>query len=126
VDPGSPAGKEYALPLDQARRQARGGDSSGGGGAGGSAQKSSSGRSALFGEGIKPAKGQSAGKAAGGAGAAGGGSTGAGAPGSEAARRLSAPTAAGSGSPTLTDGGIALAVLLAAGGLGLLFRRVLR
>jgi hypothetical protein len=124
VDPGSPAGKEYALPLDQVRRDARGGGgSTAGGSSGAGAQKSSSARPALFGEGIKPSNGHGAGKTQGGAARGGSGDV---APGSEAARRLSAPATASSGSPALTDGGIALAVLLAAGALGLLFRRVLR
>ena len=121
VDPGSPAGKEYALPLDQARREARGG-----GGSDSGRQKSPTGRSALFGEGIEPSRGRGAGKTAGGAAHGKGGASRAQSSGSEAARRLGAPASAGAGSPELTDGGIALAVLLAAGGLGLLLRRVLR
>jgi hypothetical protein len=48
VDPDSPAGKEYAIPLDQARRDAAGGGAAGGGG--GSGQS-------LFGAGIERAKG---------------------------------------------------------------------
>lgn len=48
VDPDSPAGKEYAVPLDQARDEASGG---GGGG---------SGKESLFGEGIEPVRGGSA------------------------------------------------------------------
>jgi hypothetical protein len=54
VDPNSPAGKEYALPLDSARREASGGASSG----------SSSGDSApLFGAGISRGGGSSGGGA---------------------------------------------------------------
>jgi hypothetical protein len=120
VDPGSPAGKEYALPLDQARREARGG------GSGGAGQKSPTGRSALFGEGIKPGRSHGAGTTGSGSARAKGGRSRAQTPASGAAARLSAPATAGGGSPALTDGGIALAVLLAAGGLGLLLRRVLR
>jgi hypothetical protein len=115
VDPGSPAGKEYALPLDQARRD---------GGSAGAGHKSQSGRSALFGEGIKPSPGHGAGKTGGGA-THGMGGRSRQTPASEAAR-LSSPATAGGGSPALTDGGIAVAVLLAAGGFGLLLRRVLR
>jgi hypothetical protein len=50
VDPGSPAAKEYALPLNQARQT--GSASSGAAGSGGS--RSGSGEAALFGTGIKP------------------------------------------------------------------------
>ena len=48
VDPDSPAGKEYAVPIDQAR-----GDAAGGGDAG-------PGEEPLFGEGIEPPSGDSA------------------------------------------------------------------
>ena len=48
VDPESPAGKEYAVPLDQARGEASG------------QVGSASGNAALFGEGIEPAGGGSA------------------------------------------------------------------
>src|SRR3954469_3314415 len=58
VDPGSPAGKEYALPLDQAKRDAGAGTGQAGRPGG------SSGRSALFGEGIKPARHAEAGAGA--------------------------------------------------------------
>jgi hypothetical protein len=60
VDPDSPAGTEYAIPLEEARREATGGggsssgggeSSSGGGGAGGQ----TTGEQALFGEGIEQA-----------------------------------------------------------------------
>jgi hypothetical protein len=50
VDPDSPAGKEYAIPLEEARRQAAGGDGEGGNRRGGQP---------LFGEGIQPADGSS-------------------------------------------------------------------
>jgi hypothetical protein len=65
VDPDSPAGKEYALPLDQARREAapdasgpgagRTGRDSGGDASGSTAPP-------LFGEGIEPSDGAAAGK----------------------------------------------------------------
>jgi hypothetical protein len=116
VDPGSPAGKEYALPLDQAKRDAGQSRQSAG---------SSSGRSALFGEGIQPAPGAGAkakGSAAGGSGQGSGGR----AAKSGSAAPLSAATGTTGGSPLLVDGGIAVAVLLAAGGFGLALRRVLR
>lgn len=48
VDPNSPAGKEYVLPIDQARRDATGGGGSKGG-------KSQGGRpTPAFGEGVRP------------------------------------------------------------------------
>jgi hypothetical protein len=59
VDPGSPAEKEYVLPLNQARQTGSGGSK--GGGSGG-----------LFGAGVKPPSGGSGGGSAG-AGATGGG-----------------------------------------------------
>ena len=63
VDPNSPAGKEYALPLDSARREARGGATSGGG----------SGDSApLFGVGISERGGSSSGEGTSGSASGGG------------------------------------------------------
>jgi hypothetical protein len=110
VDPGSPAGKEYALPLDQARREA------GGSGIGGSNDPSSSGSgkgggSQLFGEGIKKKPG--------------GGSGGSARDKDKAATAARLGVSPG-GSSTLTDVGIALAVLMTAGALGFGLRRVLR
>lgn len=55
VDPDSPAGKEYAIPLDQARRDSSGGTSARGDG-GGSA--SAPGGQPLFGSGISPRGGR--------------------------------------------------------------------
>jgi hypothetical protein len=49
VDPDSPAGKEYAIPLEQARRDAAGGGKPGHGSEGGG--------ESLFGAGIEPAEG---------------------------------------------------------------------
>jgi hypothetical protein len=60
VDPDSPAGKEYAVPIDQARGEAAGGSNR------------PPGEEPLFGEGIEPAAGGSGTKNAGG----GGGDTG--------------------------------------------------
>ena len=54
VDPNSPAGKEYALPLDSARRDAGGGATSGGG--------TSSYSAPLFGVGISERGGSSSGR----------------------------------------------------------------
>ena len=119
VDPESPAGKEYALPLDSARREAQGKGAAG----------KTSGKAPLFGEGIR---------AAGGRGPARGGDRATPADRTRAAARArgkggrrgpaeaTIPTAGSDGSATLTSVGIALAALLAAGGLGLLLRRVLR
>ncbi len=112
VDPGSPAGKEYALPLEQARRDASGGRS----GDLSSSDSGQGGGSKLFGEGIKRK----------------------GAGGTRSARdrakrkagtqaRLGVPASVSpGGSGTLTDVGIALAVLVAAGAAGFGLRRVLR
>lgn len=53
VDPGSPAGKEYALPIDQARRDAAdGGDRGGGGGVAAGRRPAPA-----FGEGVRPDRG---------------------------------------------------------------------
>jgi hypothetical protein len=59
VDPNSPAGKEYQLPLETARQQAAGGTATGGRGSGGSGARgatSTAGPSSapLFGQGITP------------------------------------------------------------------------
>jgi hypothetical protein len=52
VDPGSPAGTEYELPIDRARDDASGGSDGGSGG--------SSGAAPLFGEGVEPQRSGSA------------------------------------------------------------------
>jgi hypothetical protein len=69
VDPDSPAGKEYAIPLEQARREAAGGASGreGGGDAGGS------GAQPLFGVGIERSTRAAGGEDAGAATSGGGG-----------------------------------------------------
>jgi hypothetical protein len=119
VDPGSPAGKEYEIPLEGARQEATGGrgQESGGGRAG----------APLFGAGVSRGGSQQA--DGGGAGdsvtkaqsekkADDGGSTG---------EPSLASAGGGSGdSATAKTGGIALAVLLVGGAIGLLLRRVLR
>lgn len=123
VDPGSPAGKEYALPLDQARREARGGVDHGTT-SGGSRKR---GGSELFGEGIekKGGGGPSAKRGAGSQAKRSAGRRANGKPSTPA--RLTVPAgAAPGGSTALTDVGIALAVLMAAAALGLGLRRVLR
>jgi hypothetical protein len=127
VDPDSPSGKEYAIPLEGARRDASGGgtagDSSGGEGGGGGVSSSSS-AAPLFGEGITSHGSQSSGD-----GASNGDSSGkkTGSPAKQPARSTLASASSGSGdSAAAKTGAIALAVLLAGGGLGLLFRRGLR
>jgi hypothetical protein len=127
VDPNSPAGKEYAIPLEQKRDEASGKKDA----------KSGDGQAALFGEGISQAgdddtgsKGGKSGKAkkkqkgskkddsqsdeqsenanlAGGSGSGGGGG---------------GPDEAGTSGALLTSG-IALAVLLLGGGIAFLMRR---
>jgi hypothetical protein len=126
IDPNSPAGKEYAIPIAKARREAVGaptGTAKRGGG-----RSSDSSGSAPFGEGIKPV-GRSAtsarqarpprGRAH---------RQPAGVPsGASAAPSLNAASvAAGEGSALLPMGLIVVAALLAAGGLGFLLRRGLR
>ena len=131
VDPDSPAGVEYAVPLDQARRDATG---TAGGSAGADRGQP------LFGVGIEPSSAGSGGgggaKGSGGSGrsaATGGGSSGggtqagAGEAGGNGASAAAIEVAASGGSSTgLLSAGIAVAVLLLGllGGLGL--RRVLR
>lgn len=66
VDPNSPAGTEYDIPIDRARREAQGGSSAGGAGGG----------SQLFGAGIESDAADQAGGGASGGGSADTGSTG--------------------------------------------------
>jgi hypothetical protein len=82
ADPGSPAAKEYALPLNQARQTGQ----ASGKAAGSSGSGSSSGEAALFGAGIKPPRGGS------GSGAKGG-----------RASRPGVDSPAGGGEPTLAQ-----------------------
>ena len=94
LDPDSPAGKEYAVPLEEARRQAIGGGGDGG-------ADPSSGQP-LFGEGIARAEGSSSGNDGGGSpdgGGSRGGTGAAGAPGS--AERGGGEDAASGGRATL-------------------------
>jgi hypothetical protein len=134
VDPDSPAGVEYAIPLEQARQEASG-DTSGNQSVVNAAQTGGEG---LFGEGIRPARGRSVGDAnrggssrngsARGGGDASGGAAGERHPGADDASPSTAAVAAAteesSGLPLTI--GIAAAVLAigVAGGLGL--RRLLR
>src|SRR4051794_31174635 len=120
VDPDSPSGKEYAIPLDSVRRDAggRGSAEPGGGGAPlfgagiSSAPRSTRGGSGAThrsGSGRKPAKQDRSGS------------------GERKAAVAAASAGAGSdGSTALTSAAIGLAVLLAGGALGLVLRRTLR
>ena len=127
IDPDSPAGTEYAIPLDQARREAAGGNASPG--------SAPTGEQSLFGAGITP--GRQARPADGGgdarrsrqpAGASRDQNT---KPGSNPKSGASASTAAiaaatGDGdSVTLLTAGIAAAVLAVGLAAGLAFRRTL-
>lgn len=124
VDPGSPSGKEYALPVESARQQA----------AKGAQDRSSSAQPApLFGEGVDEA---SAGEQGGGA-ASGGGGTGRGggatddADGGAPSAQGAARTATLQAQAAAPDGGIGLAavigvgagVLALGGAIGVLLRR---
>jgi len=129
ADPDSPAGKEYAIPLEKARRDAGAparGDNGGGsvaGGRGSSADNSGGGPGSgnpareLFGVGITRKAGERS---------AGADRTpqqsGVRPPVGGAAAAAEAPD----GSAALTTGGIVLAALLGGGALGLLLRRGLR
>ena len=133
VDPQSPAGVEYQIPLDHARNQggghgnhsvALGGGGSSSSGGGGSSGGSGGGSAApLFGSGITPATGSSSGKAGkdrggrngGGASDSGGGSGG----------RPSLPelTSTASYSSTGPVAGVVAAIVLAGLGLGFFLRQ---
>ena len=134
VDPDSPAGVEYQLPLDQARSD---GAAGGGGGSGPGSGGGSGGPVPLFGAGIARDGSQSSGgggEAApdggirGGAGQSGDradrGATGAG--GGDGAGSGAVATGDGGGWTGLILGGIALAVVVLGGALGLALRRGLR
>jgi len=128
VDPDSPAGVEYQLPLEQARRDAAPG------GGGGRRTRSGGGSGApvpLFGAGITRDGSQSGGGADGNRGGAeqsgDRGDRGAsGADGGEATGSRAGPAENGGGSSGLFLGGIAVAVLVLGGALGLALRRGLR
>ena len=140
LDPDSPAGVEYQLPLEQARKNVNPSDGDGPGSGGGRGK----GLASLFGAGIVPVKDEAGPQQAGGrdpaqAGAApeldasgsggggearGGAGTASGAPDIKASRLGSADD--DGGSATLRLGGIALAVLLVGALLGLVLRRGLR
>jgi hypothetical protein len=123
VDPESPAGKEYAVPLEEARRQASGasaGDSRGDGGGG----------QPLFGVGIEPVPRQTeAGEGTQSGGGGGGNADEAQGPDRVAPSGQSAAAveaAASDGSDGLLTAGIAAGVLVAGLLAGLVLRRLLR
>jgi len=143
LDPDSPAGVEYQLPLDQARRDAAPDPGGGGGGAGGGPPGGGSAEpTPLFGAGITPDRAQSGGEAIAdadvgerpgdersgdradrtAAGAGGPGARGRGA-GEPAKSFRTAAAADGGASTALILGGIALAVVVLGGALGLALRR---
>lgn len=141
VDPGSPAGKEYALPIDTARREGQGDG-------GAKSRGASPGTTPPFGQGITPAPGRASngsisdsgatkasrdtatsgnddgagGNGSAGGGGSGGGDSGSGPPGSTA-DVPAASASAGSTGPTALTAGTILAVLTAGGLGGFLVRR---
>ena len=125
VDPNSPAGTEYELPLDRAREEA-GGGGAGGSSGGGSGAGAATGEAPLFGEGVERAASGSA--RDGGATRSAGTSTGSGEPDDRAAIT---PPAVHAQAPSPDDGGGALlavaagaaGVLLLGGLAGMLWRR---
>ena len=138
VDPQSPAGVEYQVPLDSARGQGGGGTGhhGGGGGLGGTGgggqnggsgtggPSSSSGAPPLFGAGITPASGGASSSGSGGGRNGGSGVAGRAAGGSGSSSKQPSPalTTAADYSSTGPVAGIVAAILLAGGGLGLFVR----
>jgi len=129
VDPDSPSGKEYQLPLDEARNKGAGGDrgaAAGGSGTPGAGSGGGAGAPA-FGQGITPrGGGEGAGSGSAGRPAASGGSGGAGQPGAGSlSGQPSSPQDSGSGSGyaiALTAGAL-VAVLAIGGAAGFALRR---
>jgi hypothetical protein len=125
VDPQSPAGVEYAVPLDHARGGHGGG--SGGSGSGGSTSGGSGGGSqALFGSGIAPAsKASKAHAHSGGTGgrAAGGSQQKPRRGGSSPSQSVTPVAASASYSTTAPIAGLIGGILVAGGGFGLFLRR---
>ncbi len=138
LDPDSPAGVEYKLPFDQARRDAV----PDGGGGGGPGSGGGSGDAPLFGAGIephgarngggdteaviaraveRPDRGQSDG--GGESGSTGGGDAAGSGPGGAPPALTTTAAEAGGSATGLLLGGVALAVLVLGGALGLALRR---
>ena len=136
LDPGSPAGVEYELPLEQARKNAAGGGGDGPGSEGDRA--GGGGDGSLFGAGIVPVKrsvdaqdggdgdGMQGGLASEGASDGGGRDAQEGSSGGTIKRSALGAPDEDEGSAALRIAGIALAVLLVGGLLGLALRRGLR
>lgn len=140
VDPQSPAGVEYAVPLDTGRGHGGGGSIHPGGGSGGSGGGSTSGGSAggspsgLFGSGITPPKSSGSGSGQrprahvrSHSGGGGGGGKGAGKPsgqgsGASAGQVVAPVEASASYSATGPVAGVIGAVLLLGGGVGVFLR----
>ena len=144
VDPQSPAGVEYQVPLDNARNQGGGsghhggggfgsatggGGNSSGGATGGGGSSAGTGSPNLFGTGISPATTGSGASGAGGSnGATGGGARGAGGHGSGApsggsgTRRLPSLTTTADYSSTGPIAGIVAAILVTGAAFGLFLR----
>jgi hypothetical protein len=110
IDPGSPAAKEYALPVNQARGAGGGGE-----GSGGSSEK-------LFGAGIKPPSSGSSGGRHGGRGGRGttGVSRSAQQPVAATPAQPTAPRAVQQAAARSTSGGSASALVLFGGGVAIL------
>ncbi len=143
VDPGSPAGKEYAVPLDQGRHQGAGAPGApGGGGPGGPAAGGGAGHGGHGAGGAQGAAGSS-GKAHHGAGGSAGGTKTAGSPAASSSLFGQGITPNGSGHPSNAAAlqaaekgrggsglawtvGIAAAVLLLGGGLAVGVPRLTR
>jgi hypothetical protein len=126
VDPNSPAGTEYQLPLDRAREEAGGGRGGGGTrGSGGSRQ------AALFGEGVEPRRPVGTGASSSGTGAGSSTQTAGASEAQEqdsagsapATVRAQAPAPDGGGSGLLAVGAGAVGVLVLGGRAGVLWRR---
>lgn len=119
VEPDSPAGQEYAIPFDQARRDAAGGGVAGGRGGAGAAP--------LFGAGVSRKGEGRSGRGAAGAGRGARGAGGSVTPQSDAARGdtpLARELATdGGGSAGATAAAIVAAILLTGGLLGWALRR---
>lgn len=125
LDPDTPAGKEYAIPLERARREAAG--SGGSSLRRGGSERAAAESAPLFGAGIaaKGRRGKGSSNRPRDGSSRSGDDRGVATP--DAGRRRGAsPAAAKSSSVNLEVAGIAAAILLAGALLGLLLRRVLR
>jgi hypothetical protein len=135
VDPQSPAGVEYAVPLDTARGHAGGhlggGNGGGGAGGGGGSGTAGTGAPALFGSGITPPAKAASRSGSGGGHGSGAGKRQSGGRGSKSGARTATAgspspvtpvTASASYSSTAPVAGIVGGVLLLGGGFGLFLR----